>query len=1769
MPSARRLLSRHFSTVIVCLALCLLGLATVSWSQLAAELPATEAVPIAVTAQAAAAAETDSLVTLPLRRQVRLPGEAPVFRTTTEPARWDLRETAVIVCDMWDRHWCEPSTQRVGEMAPRMNDVLRSARSRGALIIHCPSDTMEYYEGTAGRQLARSAPQVKTEVPLERWRRLDPQREAALPIDDSDGGCDCDPPVTNFRAWSRQIADLEILPGDAITDSAEAYFLMRQRGIRHVLVMGVHTNMCVLGRPFSIRQLVLQGLDVALVRDLTDTMYNPAKSPFVSHFTGTDLVVEHIERYWCPSITSADLIGGQPFRFAADQRPHLVLLIGETEYRTAETLPPFAIQELGRDFRITTVIQDPATPGDLPGIEAVNEADVVLLSLRRRPLPPAQLDVIRRYLAAGKPLVGIRTASHPFHLRDQPPPAGLADWPTFDREILSGNYQGHFGHDKPTRIEFRAGAVTHPILAGLQLDPFTVQGGLYQNHRLPAGPVVIAEGRIEGRIEPEPVAWTWQRPDGGRTFYTSIGDPSAFQLPLFRRFLAHGVLWAAGLLQESAAQARSTEPAPAEFRSTSAQPATSLPLPGPAVSSTTALLQSPSIATPANRWQQFEQDWQSITVPGVWDGQAGGALDEFDGVAWYRCAVAVPDSWANRDAQLLVEQIDNSSMSFVNGTKVGVSGGFPPQYQSGLGNAHRYHVPATLLVAGQTNHIAIRVYDRDGRGGFKGRAPLLISGSEAIDTTGLWELRIEPAGQDRSTDASWTNAISPGRQPFASLTPAPAQQTFETFIRRAQQSTPVSPQEAVSQLQTPPDLSVELVLSEPEITQPLFLNFDERGRLWLLEYRQYPEPAGLTLLSKDKFWRAVYDKVPPPPPEGPAGADRISIHEDTDGDGTLDRHTVFLDGLNIATSFAQGRGGVWVLNPPYLLFYPDRNHDDIPDGPPEVHLSGFGLEDTHSVVNSLRFGPDGWLYAAQGSTVSAAVKRPGVDKQPRHSQGQHIWRYHPERREYEIFAEGGGNAFGVEVDAAGEIFSGHNGGNTHGFHYPQAGYLQKGFGKHGPLSNPYAFGYFKEMPHHDYNRFTHTFTIYEGHTLPAAYQGRLFGVNPLQNHVVIAELTASGSSYATRDTGFAITSTDSWFKPVDIKDGPDGCLYVADWYDGQLAHTANYQGGMDRERGRVYRLKPRAATGPLSPRIDDLSQLPTIELCRLISHPNRWQRQQALRLLGDRGAAGSVSPAEIEPLLTVFGQNDPRAVDALWALFAVQQLSPERAAHALNHPQATVRAWAVRLLTDSRRVESDLRSLIVKLSTSESDPRVLVQLASSAQRMPADTAIAVINGLLRQPQLATDGRLPLLVWWAIERHCDSHRAEILQLWAEPEIELGAALLWSSPAVQKEILPRLMRRFAVTGQRADLNVCAQLLAWSPEPAATKALVTGFEEAYQGRSLTNLPPTLLDALAASGGGSLMLRIRQRDAAAVTEGLAALRDESISIERRAELAKVFSEVRIADALPVFLELLRTSRDELMIAAVLQAAGAFADESIASVTIDRYPQWTADVQSVAQSLLASRRPWAKAFVAAIQTQRIDSRTIPSETVRALRELRDPDLDQQLTAVWGPLGARSSETLDADGKAELDRLLALLGEQGGNPYAGKPLYAQLCGKCHMLHATGGRIGPDLTTYKRDDLRALLLQIVHPSGEIREGYETLTAILTDGRVVTGFLVDQDPQVVSLKTVDGQAVAMERSEIEELIPQRRSLMPEGLLKSLSEAQLQDLFAYLRTGQPLAD
>ncbi|MBX9790461.1 MAG: cysteine hydrolase [Pirellulales bacterium] len=241
---------------------------------------------------------------------------------------WDPHHTALVICDMWDAHWCQGAAGRVTELAAPVNKLAHRARELGVLVIHAPSTCVDYYKDTPQRRLAQAAPFAKTPIPLSqstrwgtRWCWPDPKREPELPIDDSDMGCDCPTKCEISSPWQRQIDLIAIEPADAISDDGQEVFnLLTDRHIDNVLIVGVHLNMCVLGRSFAIRQMVKLGKNVVLVRDLTDTMYNHRMRPFVDHFTGTDLVVEHVEKYWCSTITSADLLGGEPFRFAKDAR---------------------------------------------------------------------------------------------------------------------------------------------------------------------------------------------------------------------------------------------------------------------------------------------------------------------------------------------------------------------------------------------------------------------------------------------------------------------------------------------------------------------------------------------------------------------------------------------------------------------------------------------------------------------------------------------------------------------------------------------------------------------------------------------------------------------------------------------------------------------------------------------------------------------------------------------------------------------------------------------------------------------------------------------------------------------------------------------------------------------------------------------------------------------------------------------------------------------------------------------------------------------------------------------------------------------------------------------------------------------------------------------------------------------------------------------------------------------------------------------------------
>jgi len=963
---------------------------------------------------------------------------------------------------------------------------------------------------------------------------------------------------------------------------------------------------------------------------------------------------------------------------------------------------------------------------------------------------------------------------------------------------------------------------------------------------------------------------------------------------------------------------------------------------------------------------------------------------------------------------------------------------------------------------------------------------------------------------------------------------------LEEAIRNLKASlvqTPVlSPQEQLKSFRIREGYQVQLLAAEPVVKQPVHLTFDPRGRLWITQYRQYPLPAGLKVVAYDRYIRAKFDKIPPPPPHHFKGQDRITIHEDSHHDGTFAKTSIFLDGLNIATACLPDQDGVWVLNPPYLLFYPTK--DDIP-GTPVVHLSGFGLEDTHAVANSLTWGPDGWIYGAQGSTCTAKVRVEVTKaKQTVDFLGQAIWRYHPKQHRFEIFAEGGGNTFGVAFSEGGHLFSGTNWGRYRGLHYVQGGYYIKGWGKHGPLTNPYALGYFEHMPHvGNADRLVHTFAIY-GDGLMPDLRGKLIGVNALQRRIQVTQLKPQLSSFTTYEEPYLLTSEDGRFRPVDIKVGPEGALYIADLYEPRINHV-DPRDNWDKTTGRVWKIIPcNYKPAPLP----DFTRLSNEQLIQELKSNNRTARETAMRVLGWR------RPKSLrEPLLTLVRLAEDRTATAAYlALHQADMLDESTALIALARDKTPhLRRWAVRLLGDQGLISEKQASALIQLARHESNPTVRSQLASTAKRLPAQVALPMVAALWDHDADANDPHLPLLTWWVIEAHAESAREAILEL-------LGDTKRRTRPIVQTFILDRLIQRWVMAGGRDNLLAAAKLLREAKDDASR--LLVGLERGFAGRSANDLPKELREAIVAcwdrgvtTAQNTLGLRLLHRPA--VESALRTLANPRTDVDVRRSILRVLSEVAIPEAIPVLLEVLEKSPS--LRADTLAALGRYPDEVIArkviSLGLHRTP--------AGMEMLATRVTWSKLLLAEIEAKRMEARSIPFEIVRKLA------LHSELTETLNKLFGRIRGATPKEKQTEMVRYGNLLKNGKGDAKAGAAIYDNLCGKCHKLFGSGGSVGPELTGYERSSVLYWLENIVDPSAVIREEYLSFVVRTTNGQTLTGIISGQDQTTITLRDAEGRERRVARKRIEDIRADTTSLMPEGQLKSLSDQQIRDLFAYL--------
>ncbi|MEX0772920.1 MAG: PVC-type heme-binding CxxCH protein [Balneolales bacterium] len=587
----------------------------------------------------------------------------------------------------------------------------------------------------------------------------------------------------------------------------------------------------------------------------------------------------------------------------------------------------------------------------------------------------------------------------------------------------------------------------------------------------------------------------------------------------------------------------------------------------------------------------------------------------------------------------------------------------------------------------------------------------------------------------------------------------------------------LKPEESLENFEVAEGLDIELIASEPLITQPIDMHFDARGRLWIVQYKQYPFPAGVTINFYDQYLRAGYDGVPSPPPNHVKGADKITVLEDTNGDGVFDSHKDVITGLNITTSVLVSHGGVWVMNPPYLLFYPDHDGDGLPDGDPEVHLEGFGLEDTHAIANSLTLGPDGWIYGVQGSTSTAEVK--GIS-----FLGQVAWRYHPELGDFELFSEGGGNSFELDFDRRGRLFTGTN-HSGRGHHRVQGGRYEKGWSKHGPLTTPYSFGYFHQMDHEGYMaRFSMTFAIYEEGKLPG-YEGQHISGMALTNRIQASRFLTDGSTFSTIDTDSLVTTPDRGFRPVGTTVGPDGAVYFADWCDIRMNHVQPVD-TWDKSCGRIWRLQAEGHQ-PIAP--FDLTELSNEQLIELLSDERKWYRGQARRLLGERADA-SVVPSLRQLIENQTGQI---ALEALWTINLIEGIDHDWALDLLDHPNEFVRYWTIRLLGDTGSINPEIRERMVGLARNEPNAEVRSQLASTSKRLPAEDALPILREQMTRSEDVEDKHIPLLIWWALEAKIETDPDSVIAFLESPDV-------WQTPIFEEHLARRVARRFAA--ERGD-------------------------------------------------------------------------------------------------------------------------------------------------------------------------------------------------------------------------------------------------------------------------------------------------------------------------------------------------------------------------------
>ncbi len=972
----------------------------------------------------------------------------------------------------------------------------------------------------------------------------------------------------------------------------------------------------------------------------------------------------------------------------------------------------------------------------------------------------------------------------------------------------------------------------------------------------------------------------------------------------------------------------------------------------------------------------------------------------------------------------------------------------------------------------------------------------------------------------------------------------------------------------------------ELIAAEPDLHQPIAFAFDDRGRIWVAEAMSYPNKQ----------------------PDG-KGKDRILIFEDKDGDGTFETKKVFAENLNLVSGIEVGFGGVWVGAAPHLLFIPDKNRDDIPDGPPQILLDGWGFQDTHETLNSFTWGPDGWLYGCQGVFTTSFVGKPGTPDALRQKIRAGVWRYHPVRHEFEIFAHGGSNQWGIDFNALGHLFMTHcrsfwGGGGTsyvvrNGHYWNQANNDYAPFvSNRGPDFAPDLKNYLLASARYDsgeggagkpgttavYGGHSHVGTmIYLGDNWPDTYRDHLFTHN-LHGHQINHQINVrTGAAYETFHAGYDLSFVpDATYLPVDLQYGPDGAVYVIDWSDTQHCHNPNAE-IWDRTNGRLYRVSWAATYKPTKV---DLGAMSDAQLAALHSHKNEWFVRTARRVLQERATSRAIDPAALVALRAqVAGSGtgvppvkSPSAnsgetpgplvsqLRALWTLHVTNNLGAAQLNTALAHSSEIVRGWAVQLGTEQISGSNmGVPPVIPTISAAElqrlaeKDPSPLVRLAvaSAVPTLPLAQRWPIAAALSAHGEDVGDRYLPKMTWFALAPLVADDVPRALDLAARtPLPTLADSILWfaaRTAAGREEIAARLTKLPADTAARV-----LRLLAFSLESEAGLATPAAWAQVsarFAGTTDHAVRGAWEQLSALFGDKAVLAPIRARLANTATP--LAERRRAIDLLRRAG---------DTESTAVLIKLLDDTA--LRTAVIPLLANAADSTAVAAGLIKGFSGFNPADRTATLAALTSKPPLALALLRAVETGTFEKKNLTALHARQLRNLRNTEVTRLLDRVWG----RTTET-SADSKASIARIRDLYREAPLWSYdvkAGRAVFERACASCHAVDATAatGKLGPNLNGTWRNGLEYFLENIIDPNAVVGTDFQLNLVTKRDGSVIAGMIEKESDTALAVRTMT-ETVTIPKADIKSREVTTQSLMPAGLLEALPPREAVELLLFLTT------